>query len=80
MDDFSMWVIYDHPSDYPTAFVARRYEGGINPGLTEDVMLATDIDVLRQGLILAKAYLVRINPHPLNDPTIIETWVLKTNK
>lgn len=73
---FDMWVIYDHPLDYPAKWVARRWfitnEGKLLHGLG-DVMLLDDYDTLRgrmEGLGL-----VRIERSEEDDPVIAEVWL-----
>ena len=72
-DTYSMWVIYDHPADYPKYFVARRFEifpGGYNA--TKDLFLAKTLDGIRRRV---PAGLVRYPPNPTDDPIIIEVWI-----
>lgn len=74
MTALSMWTIYDHPTDYPAGFIARRFEvdgSGARP--TRDVITSDDLDALR-------AQLVRHGLTPLSralgdDPKIVETWL-----
>jgi hypothetical protein len=70
----SMWVIYDHPREYPGSFVARRFEGAVaGPVSTEDVLLADDPDFLRATLL---GYgLMLIHHNPTDDPSVVETWL-----
>lgn len=69
----SQWVIYDHPADYPHAWVARRWtvgaRGVVNTG---EVRTADSLDELREPL--ADAGLIMLTRSPDDDPTIVEVW------
>jgi len=70
----SMWTIYDHPTDFPNEFVARRHEivrGGSRP--TSDAMASHSLDLLRDEL--ARRGLSCISRHPTDEPQIVETWL-----
>lgn len=68
-----IYVIYDHPSDYPDSFVARRaFFGAVTIFFEDDVLVADTLDNLRkmlpQGLICI--------PRDVNDdPVIVEVWI-----
>jgi len=69
----SMWVVYSSPSDYPGQFVARRWEAqGASPLATEDVLLAGDLQALRDKLPAGMECLSR---YPGDDPAVVETWL-----
>jgi len=71
-----MWVVYDHPSDYPDAFVARRHLafGGSPDGTpTRDVIIAADLDAVRTALALRG--LVQLARMPEDHPVIVEVWL-----
>ena len=52
MTALSMWTVYDHPSDYPRGFIARRFEvDGKGSRATRDVLTSDDLDVLRGQLV-----------------------------
>lgn len=68
------WVIYDHPRDFPNAFVARCWsigKGTVTP--STDVIMTTDLDSLRR--LMEGMGLTRIARSPGDDPTIIEVWL-----
>ncbi len=70
-----MWVIYDHPSDYPDHYVAREHlidENGSRP--TANVVQSTDLEFLRT-MMLTQLGLACLDRHPDDDPKIVETWV-----
>lgn len=64
-----MYVIYDHPRDYPNCFVVRLWEGG-RPTLTH--VLASSLDHARKQVPHG---LTRIPRVPQDDPVIVETWI-----
>jgi len=71
----SMWTIYDHPTDFPDSFIARRFEVGGGHGhaiATEDTVQG-DIDALRESF--AKAGLICLRRNENDDPKIVETWL-----
>lgn len=69
----SMWVIYDHPSDWPDFFVARRWLFASIARATGEVLLCEGIDEMRRQL--AGRGLARIERSEADDPTIREVWL-----
>lgn len=73
-EELSMWAIYDHPADYPKAYVARRWSVVNTERIaTEDLILAGDLEGLRhqmQGMALT-----RVTRSPGDAPEIIEVWL-----
>jgi hypothetical protein len=70
----SMWIVYDHPTDFPTEFVARRHEivrGGSRP--TDEAMASHSLDSLREALVGRGLTCLSRSPH--DDPKIVETWL-----
>lgn len=66
----SVWVVYDHPKDYPDSYVARCF---INEQPTENVMFCTSLERLQEELVyMGLAQLARMED---DDPVIIETWL-----
>jgi hypothetical protein len=73
-DALSIWVIYDHPEDFPTSFVARRHIAyGPQAGPTQDLVVSTDVETLREILWLAG--LTKLDRSPDDAPHIMETWL-----
>ena len=69
-----MWVVYDHPSDYPDDFVARKWiltKNGMLP--TETALSGPSIDLLRY--MLAENGLSRMERLPEDDPVVLEVWL-----
>jgi hypothetical protein len=70
----SIWVIYDHPRDYPHAFVARRHIAyGPNAGPTDDVVVNEKLLVVRKAM--QRRFLTCMPRFPDDDPMILETWL-----
>ena len=68
-----LFVIYDHPLDYPGHFVVRRWYGdkrGCAP--TSDFAIADTLEAARAEV---PAGLHRIPHQSGEDPVIAETWL-----
>jgi hypothetical protein len=65
----SAWTIYDHPSDFPDDYVARRFEYD-QP--TSD-MIVGELDQMRKAFL--RAGLVCMTRDQKDDPKIVETWL-----
>jgi hypothetical protein len=67
------WTIYDHPRDYPDAFVARRWvaiRGTVIP--TNDMFVANSLNELRALLPPGLVLFPRFDG---DDPNIVEVWM-----
>lgn len=69
MTDVTIWTIYDHPTDYPDKFVARKF---ILDKPTSEVIIADTLEELREMLPLG---LSCFNRSVTDDPVIVETWM-----
>jgi hypothetical protein len=69
------WTIYDHPSDFPQCYVARKFrlDQGPDPVPTPGVIVAADIDQIRS--MLAEQGLMCFPAAPGDDAVIVETWM-----
>jgi len=65
-----MWVIYDHPSDYPNSFVAREF---VLDKPTENFIAIANLDELRGHFL--EIGLTCITRSPEDEPQIVETWL-----
>lgn len=68
-----MWTVYDHPADFPDAFVARKWvvrAGG--PIATPEVVMGVTLEEVRERL---PEGLYPLNRNEGDDPTIVETWL-----
>ena len=73
-DVLSIWVVYDHPADWPQYFVARRHLAtGPDFGPTEDMILDVDLERIRTALVMKG--LTRLPRYPEDDDVILETWL-----
>ena len=73
--ELDMWVVYDHPTDYPNKFVARKHVVTIcGSAPTQNIILADDIEAVRE-VLLAQMGLTRIPRQLDDDPKIMETWI-----
>lgn len=66
----SIWVIYDHPTDYPDDFVARRFAYD-RP--TDDVKLARNVMELRADMMALGLSCITRSSN--DDAKILETWL-----
>jgi hypothetical protein len=65
----AIWVVYDHPRDYPDSFVARQWTLDKPTGI---VIESVSLPVLREHFALRG--LVCMDRAPEDDPVIVETW------
>jgi len=70
MPGLPIWVVYDHPADFPYSFVARLW---IGEQPTEVFMCTPDLNELRTWLL--EMGLVKLMPMPGDNPRIMETWL-----
>jgi hypothetical protein len=68
--DLSIWVVYDHPSDFPDHYVARLWEGETP---TSVVLIHRDLERLRERL--ERLGLVHLDRMEGDDPVVLETWL-----
>jgi len=70
----SIWTVYDHPTDFPTEFVARRHKvrPGSEPVATTDLVHGESLAAVRTQIPRGLTRLPR-NPH--DDPCIVEVWL-----
>lgn len=72
----SMWTVYDHPTDFPNVFVARRIEivvGQLEPEATGDIYIAHDIAQMNQHFErLGLSFLSR---QEADEPQIMGVWM-----
>ena len=73
-DVLSLWVVYDHPIDYPDVYAARLHQvSESGQRATHHVLTAGDLEEIRAAL---NAFgLVRVNRGAEDDPKIVETWL-----
>ena len=78
-----MWTVYDHPTDFPEAYVARmcevRRERGAkgfvtNVVATPNILISSDLETLRTILGI-EMQLTRLQRYKDDEPQIVEVWV-----
>lgn len=73
-DPIWIWVIYDHPKDFPDMFVARPQcqlpDGTIQAA---EGYASPDLEQLRGHM--RRMGLACLPRHPTDDPVIIECWI-----
>lgn len=65
-----IWVVYDHPSDFPNNYVARCFIGEEDTG---NIMVCPSLERLQNELM--RMGLTKLMPMPGDPPVIIETWL-----
>lgn len=72
-----IWIIYDHPSDFPDVFLARRWEQtkiGFMP--SEHTIMGTTLEEVRNGIDKATHGLCLVpRSSPIDDHKIVEVWL-----
>lgn len=69
-----MWVVYDHPSDFPGHYVARQHIIGIaGQQPTGRAMCSLTLEPIRAAL--SNLGLVCLARSEQDDPVIVETWL-----
>jgi len=70
-----MWTVYDHPSDFPDVFIARRSEvhGGGVLVTTGDIVTSPKLKDVRHEMRLRG--LVCIDRQEDDYATIVEVWL-----
>jgi hypothetical protein len=67
-------VIYDHPTDFPDSFVARRHIAyGPDAGPTAEVMRSNSLNALQEEM--ERRGLIRLDRYAADAPCIVETWL-----
>ncbi|WP_448167720.1 hypothetical protein [Burkholderia ambifaria] len=73
---FSMWVIYERPSDYPNGYVARRCYAKSDGGVLVSHREFFTGDTLEEVRAHLKPFgLYRIDRDPRDEAQIVETWL-----
>lgn len=71
MNTLEMWVVYDHPRDFPGGYIARKWIVGEGP--TAVVMWSDRLEEVQD--FLENLGLVKIARHPSDDPVVMEQWI-----
>lgn len=68
-----MWTVYDHPTDYPNEFVARKSIVTNVVYMTDELLRQDDLEELRKDL--AGRGLICMQRSPEDDAKIVEVWL-----
>lgn len=68
-----IWVIYDHPDDFPNVYVARLHFSLPQPEPSAICLTCTALEPLRRFLEHRGCF--PMDRHPDDDPAILETWM-----
>lgn len=69
-----MWVVYDHPRDFPAEYVARLWMIGSGQVVPRDQVLTSRSLSLLRGEMAARGLTV-IPRFEGDDPGIVEVWL-----
>jgi hypothetical protein len=70
-----VWVIFDHPRDYPDAFVLRRQTVFPDGTIVNDPVCVTATSIERVRARLPRGVVQVQWPGQDPDPVIVEAWV-----
>lgn len=72
--ELAMWVVYDHPIDFPVSWIARRWLVTSNgPVATADMLAADRLETIRA--VMQENGLIRMTRDPDDDAKVVETWL-----
>jgi hypothetical protein len=72
-DRLPMFVIYDHPADYPKHFVARMWFTLPQEQCLNVVLRSPELESLQD--LMATWGLTKLQRFGADDPAIVETWL-----
>lgn len=65
----ALFVVYDHPSDFPHCYVVRRWNGNIP---SREFCVAPTLEGARAAI---PAHCANLGRMPGEDPVILEVWI-----
>ena len=68
-----IWVVYDHPKDYPDSYVARRWETNADGARATESLVTGTLESVRETLI--EMHLTPLSRSPADDLKIVEIWL-----
>lgn len=74
-EPLGLWTIYDHPTDFPDCYVARKWiiaPSNPAPSSTTEILRDANLENLRAKL---PPGLTKIPRLPGDDPVVLETWI-----
>lgn len=73
-DPLYMWTLFDHPTDMPDSYVARKFQVDSSGGYpTDDFIALESLHLLR--ILMKRRGLTCITRSPDDDSKIIESWI-----
>lgn len=88
LPSLTVWVIYFNPTDYPGKYVLRAHDvfaGNPEPVIRPTCVVRSSLEEARAACPTFQMHehdgrtyateLVRMERHPSDDPTIVETWI-----
>lgn len=69
----TIWVVYDHPKDFPDHYVARRFINEQAQNGEGDVIVKDDLIEIRNAMYARGLF--RLGRDPSDDPVIVEMWL-----
>jgi hypothetical protein len=72
----SMWVVYDHPKDFPDHYVARQWlvrAASVSP--TTSVVQSDDLETIREMMLTQMGKHCIGRCYDGDDPKIVEVWI-----
>jgi len=73
-EDLAIWTVYDHPTDFPEFFIARKsLVSGTGFVITDETISSISLETLRDEM--KHRGLLRMARHPSDDPVIVEVWM-----
>lgn len=73
-DVLSMWVVYEHPKDFPASWVARRWDlRKGHPVATANMIETNSLAEVRA--LLERMGLTCMPRDPRDEPQIVEVWL-----
>lgn len=69
-----MWVLYDHPRDVPTMYVARIHYSLPDPTPSVWALGSPDVEAMRAAF--AALGFTKIPRNEGDDPKIMESWLI----
>lgn len=69
----SLWTIFDHPTDYPNSYVARRFETTKEGAVATKDVIEGELEAIRKAFQRAGLWCMSRNRD--DDARIVETWL-----
>lgn len=70
-----MWVIYEHPADYPHGYVVRRWSIDRDGATPHEAQRMATLGGARKLCLALWPPVVRVMRYPEDEPQIVEVWM-----